>query len=176
MNRGSLLSGWACAVLAAALLVAPVRASAGIVTATIPGSGFLSVAPATLGTFHFMIPVGEAAASAQVAFNNIDVAFVNSANFFLDGILLGSAGFGFGQNLAFSLSNLSVLADGAAVLAWDLGDYFAGCPCVIPNGGETLTIATTAPVPEPTTLSLVALSLLVLGAVRVIALGSDRLA
>jgi hypothetical protein len=164
MTRKNFASILACGALAASLLAAPQRASAGTITTTIPGSGFVTT-PGTLGTFSFAIPTGETATSATVKLNNIEIGA--SAVFYLDGVSLGSAGASIGTTLTFNLSDLSVLDDGTAALSWRVGSDGIGCVCVVLNGGETLTITTAGtPVPEPMTLSLVGMSLLGLGVVR----------
>jgi hypothetical protein len=137
----------------------PSSAKAGTIVATIPGSEFIHGAGA-LGTFSFTVPPGETVVSADVQFNDMDIAFLWSGAFVLtdpvssESTLLGIEGYGFGQSFDLNVSDLSVLSDGQAVLTAQLYNYLAGCPCFIPEGGETLTIDTVPSVPEPSTILL----------------------
>lgn len=155
----------ACAVtigVLAAAMATPPRARASVITATLPAT--LAVAPATLGTFAFTIPAGEAATSATVLIGGLQVAFANSGTFYLDGVTLGTAALNrSGSDVTFALGDPSVLNDGSATLTFAATDFVVGCPCVITTG-ETLTITTT--VQEPATMTLLGAALIGLGALR----------
>jgi hypothetical protein len=139
---------------AMALAAGCISTQAAIVSSTIAGSPFLVNSGDPIGTFTFLPPA--AVGTASVSLDNFDVLFLNTASFFLDGVLLGDLGLGDGQSATFQLSDTTVLADGEAVLSFVATDYVAGCPCVLPNGDALLEFSTDAApgVPEPSGLAL----------------------
>jgi len=146
------------------LMLASHSARAGLIIDSDPGSVFIVSPGETIAAFNFDL-AGQAPLSANVFLPDVDVAFVNTAAFFLDGVLLGNADFGFDQSLSFALPDISALLDGVALLTWDLDDYSAGCPCVISEGGERIEIVTRN-IPEPTVLTLLGAGLIGFGIAR----------
>lgn len=149
---------------AVALAAGCVAAQATVVTtASIAGSPLLVASGDPIGTFTFLPPASVD--SASVSLDDYSVLFLNTASFFLDGVLLGDLGLGNGQSATFQLSDTSVLADGAAVLSFVATDFAAGCPCVLPAGDGRLEIFSdvTPDVPEPPTLALILGALLAAG-------------
>jgi hypothetical protein len=153
------VTDWRSSVVAALavgawMAVASAPAAAGVVTTTIGGI-FSNTGGGVLGTFDFVIPSGEMPVSAELALPDLSVAFTGTAAFDLDGAPLGTAGFGFDQSVTFTLTDLSVLDDGSAVLAWSIPVGGFGCPCVQLSGSSVLTITTAAvATPEPASLVL----------------------
>ncbi len=142
-------------LFAATLLVGIGTANAVTIVDTDPGSGFIVPSGGSLGTFSFDL-TGLTAVSATVAYADVSVAYSGGADFFLDGVFLGTEGYGFGQIFSFISSDLSILTDELATMTWEIALSGAGCPCVVSAGGETLTIEA---VPEPTTLLLMGFGL-----------------
>lgn len=158
MNKPSTPFRFRRAAAMAALACGCTAVQADFVTsASIAGdSALLLNSPDTIGTFTFA-PLAAVVTSASVSLDSYDVLFDNTASFFLDGVLLGTLGFGSGQSATFTVTDFSIFSDGSAVLSWEATDFASGCPCVIPNGAAMLEIrsADATPVPEPTGLPLV---------------------
>lgn len=127
-----------------------------VTSASIAGNPVLFNSLDAIGTFTFA-PPPDFVASASVSLGSYDVLFDNTASFFLDGVLLGTLGFGPGQSANFAVTDFSIFSDGSAVLSWEATDFASGCPCLIPNGAALLEIRSTdaTQVPEPTSLPLV---------------------
>lgn len=127
-----------------------------VTSASIAGNSALLNSLDTIGTFTFA-PPPAVVTSATVSLGSYDVIFENTASFFLDGVLLGTLGFGLGQSATFAVTDFSIFGDGSALLTWEATDVASGCPCVIPNGAALLEIRSTdaTPMPEPTSLPLV---------------------
>lgn len=146
------------AAAVAALAFGCIAAQADVVTsASIDGDpAALLNSLDTIGTFTFA-PPPAVVTHASLSLGSYDVLFDNTASFFLDGVLLGTLGFGPGQSATFAVTDFSIFSDGSAVLSWEATDFASGCPCVIPNGTALLEIRSTdaTPVPEPTSLPLV---------------------
>lgn len=144
----------AAAMAALAFGCAAVQADV-VTSASIAGNPVLLNSLDTIGTFTFAAPSVDVT-TASVSLDGYDVIFENTASFFLDGVLLGTLGFGIGQSATFAVTDLSIFSDGSAVLSWEATDFASGCPCVIPNGAALLEIrsADATPVPEPTPLAL----------------------
>ncbi|GAA5218424.1 PEP-CTERM sorting domain-containing protein [Corallincola platygyrae] len=142
---------FACSCLFAA------TANASIIKVDAPGSRYHTSPGGTLATFSFDLGSNRVE-SAWVEFSDYEIAFMDSAKFYLDGVLLGAQGFGMGVNFSFDLTDLSVLEDGKAILTWKIGKYRAGCRCVTPEGGTSLVMETVS-VPEPSVLALLLLAI-----------------
>jgi hypothetical protein len=157
MNKPSTRFHVRRAAAVAALAFGCTAAQADVVTsASIAGSPVLLNSLDTIGTFTFALPPAVVT-SASVSLSSYEVLFENTASFFLDGVLLGTLGFGSGQSATFAVTDFSIFSDGSAVLSWEATDFASGCPCVIPNGDALLEIRSTdaTQVPEPTSLPLV---------------------
>jgi hypothetical protein len=144
------------AAAVAALAFGGTAVQADVVTsASIAGNSALFNSLDTIGIFTFS-PPPAVVISASVSLDSYDVIFENTASFFLDGVLLGTLGFGLGQSATFAVTDFSNFSDGSAVLSFEATDYASGCPCVIPNGAALLEIRSTdaTSVPEPTSLLL----------------------
>lgn len=157
MNKPPARLGVHHAVVIATLAFGCAAAGADVVTsASIAGNPVLLDSLEPIGTFTFAPPPADAT-TASVSLDRYDVLFENTASFFLDGVPLGTLGFGIGQSVTFVVTDLSIFSDGSAVLSWEATDFASGCPCLIPNGDALLEIRSgdVTPVPEPSGLPLV---------------------
>lgn len=106
------------AAAVAALAFGCIAAQADVVTsASIAGDpAALLNSLDTIGTFTFA-PPPAVVTHASLSLDSYDVLFDNTASFFLDGVLLGTLGFGIDQSANFAVTDFSIFSDGSAVLS-----------------------------------------------------------
>ncbi len=152
------------AAIAAAGIFTAAQASAAIITATLPEfNGDGTVASTPIGTFSFVIPLGDVITGADLttAFGNSEVNSSAVGDLFIDGLFVGhcadtgpcAEGPGQPVHFTFNVGDLGLLSDGAANLVYDQTDC-----CIIRLSASTLRIATNGSslgaVPEPATWAL----------------------
>jgi opacity protein-like surface antigen len=147
---------FAACTAAAALVAAAAPANAAVIVVNLGEyNGDGTNGPANVGTFNYVIPVGQTIVSAlfESSFGNSVVDSSSTGTVSLDGITVGACagpgnpcwdGPGAAISYSFLASEFAALADGSANLVYNQTDC-----CVIRLGKSTLTITTRGGVPEP---------------------------